>query len=131
MEILPGEITDPDWRGGRCSGCGRPLGEGFNRCSQYAEEGLPSKPHLTMESVSVEQKTRYFTDRAWGNATQELPLLDAIEWLAAPRVELGGATPVSLLRAGQGASVLQLQYAEWPRLAAIEAGVQNRMASFA
>ena len=126
MDILPGEISDPHWDGNRCSGCGRPLGEGFVRCSDYAEEGLPPKPHLTIESIPAEVKLRWFTDRAWDNAQRMIGTLNAVEWLCTGHPSLNGARPVDLVRADKGMAVLELQHAEWPLLQREAAAAKDR-----
>lgn len=117
IEILPGEITDPHWGFARCGICARPVGgDGsmWKTCDDVPQA------HLSMESVPRAKRDKFFADKAWDNALRMAGLLDAIDWMTAPRGELNPAgqpvRPIDALRAGNGMAVLELQFVEWPQL---------------
>jgi hypothetical protein len=47
--------------------------------------------------------------------------------MTTPRQELNGSKPIDLVRSGKGMAVLELQYAEWPGTAKIDAASRLRV----
>jgi hypothetical protein len=121
MRYLPGDIADPNWSGARCKDCGRALGGDMVSCTEYAENGMAPKPHLTLESIPAAKKLAWFVPRICSNLLQAgLDQLAAAEWLCTAHPSLGGKRPIDVIRDDRAPSVYELQYAEWPVLRRVE-----------
>lgn len=128
IDVLPGEISDPDHMGHRCDGCGRPMFGSLTGCTDGAEEGLPTKAHLTLEAVPLEKNVRWFTRQIWSVAFAVfgMDVLSVAEWLCSAHPSLNGARPVDVIRAGRGMSVLELQFADYPQQKALWTAEQQK-----
>ena len=127
MNVLPGIVADPAWDGARCKECGRAIGGDMVSCVEYAENGMPPKPHLTLESIPAPKKLAWFVPRIWSNLQQAgLNTLAAAEWLCTSHPSLNDQRPVDVIRADRAQSVYELQYAEWPILKRVEQALAAR-----
>jgi hypothetical protein len=127
MKILPGYVSDPDWKGPRCATCARPVG-GDGTMMLTCEDA--NQAHMTFERIPPARRDRFFEMRVWSNAQQACgSLLAALQWMATARGNKGSA--IERLADGRGLEVLEEQLDEFPSIAKIAEAAERNQRAFA